>query len=178
MCFQTADQVPFSLGRSLKMTKLQAPNFPPGANSINDRIGFIREENTITYIHNHMPIFRHDVDDLNAFRLITSQLYVNGCAKQVDICQAFGVSSISVKRSVKIYREKGMAGFFETPRRRGAGVLTPPVLVKVQELLDNGYEIPEVARELNIFVDTLRKAVKAGKLHKPFKKNSQSPPGR
>jgi hypothetical protein len=36
--------------------------------------------------------------------MITSQFCVNGCAKQSDIIRAFGVTSISVKRSVKTYR--------------------------------------------------------------------------
>ena len=43
--------------------------------------------------------------------MFTSQLYINGSASQAEICRAFGVSKISVLRSVKLYREKGMAGF-------------------------------------------------------------------
>ncbi|MCD6485750.1 MAG: helix-turn-helix domain-containing protein, partial [Syntrophobacterales bacterium] len=98
------------------------------------------------------------------------QLYVNGSATQAEICRAFGVSKISVKRSVKLYREKGMAGFYAEPNRRGAAVLTPPVLDKVQELLDAGRPIPEIAKELALKADTLRKAVQAGKLYQPLKK--------
>ena len=80
------------------------------------------------------------------------------------------MSKISVKRSVKLYREKGMAGFYAEPNRRGAAVLTPPVLEKVQELLDVGRSIPEIAKELALKADTLRKAVLTGKLYKPLKK--------
>jgi transposase len=117
-----------------------------------------------------LPIFSHAVDDVKTFRMITSQLYVNGSAKQADICRAFGVSRISVKRSVKLYREKGMAGFFEQPRRRGPAVLTPDVLQEVQSMLDNEQSIPEIAGEMDLKADTLRKAVLSGKLHKPEKK--------
>lgn len=102
--------------------------------------------------------------------MISSQLYVNGSATQAEICRAFGVSKISVKRSVKLYREKGIAGFFEKPRRRGPAVLTPPVLEKVQECFDSGLSIPETSRKLSLKADTLRKAVRAGKLHLPQKK--------
>jgi transposase-like protein len=53
-------------------------------------------------------------------------------------------------------------------------VLTPPILKKVQDLLDLGQTIPEIARELDLKADTLRKAVKAGKLHKPEKKSESA----
>jgi transposase len=50
---------------------------------------------------------------LASFRMITSQLYINGNCKQVDIVKAFGVSANSVKRYVKKYRKEGMEGFFK-----------------------------------------------------------------
>ena len=43
--------------------------------------------------------------------MTTSQLCVTCQVKQREITRAFGVTSISVKRSVKIYREKGRKGF-------------------------------------------------------------------
>jgi hypothetical protein len=70
-----------------------------------------------------MTVFSHAESDINTFRMITSQFCVNGCVKQSDIIRAFGVTPISVKRSVKTYREKGPKGFY-TPRvTRGAAVL-------------------------------------------------------
>lgn len=152
------------------MPQLQLPIFPKGMTLINQNLGLARKDNTVTYIYGSLPIFSHDIDDMQTFRMFCSQLYVNGSASQADICRAFGVSKISVKRSVKLYREKGAAGFFAEPNRRGSVVLTPPVLEKVQGLLDAGHSIPEIARELSLKADTLRKAVQAGKLHKPQKK--------
>jgi len=139
---------------------------------INANLGVMTKDETVTYIYGSLPVFSHAIDDLKTFRMITSQLYVNGSAKQADICRAFGVSRISVKRSVKLYREKGMAGFFEPPRCRGPAVLTPEVLQQVQSMLDNEQTIPEIAGKLDLKADTLRKAVSAGKLHKVPKKNS------
>jgi len=156
------------------MPQLQLPIFPEGMTPINSNLAFVRKDRTITYVYGSLPIFSHDVDDMRTFRMFTSQLYVNGSAKQAEICRAFGVSRISLKRSVKLYREKGMAGFFEEPKRRGPAVLTSPVLKQVQELLDNDRSIPEIARELNLKADTLRKAVLAGRLHKPEKKSKAS----
>lgn len=153
------------------MPQLQLPIFPKGMTMINSNLGFITKDNTVTYIYGSLPIFSHDEDDLKTFRMFSSQLYVNGSASQAEICRAFGVSRISVKRSVKLYREQGMAGFFAEPKRRGAAVLTPPVLEKIQEMLDSELSIPKIAQELGLKADTLRKAVYAGKLHKPQKKS-------
>ena len=108
------------------MPQLQLPFFPQGMTLINANVGFHREEDTISYFYGHLPVFRHDVDDHRSFRMITSQLYINGSVKQSEICRAFGIPAINVKRSVKLYRDKGIAGFFEEPRRGGAAVLTPP----------------------------------------------------
>jgi len=152
------------------MPQLQLPMFPQGTTLINANIGFVTKDHTVTYIYGHLPIFSHDINDRKTFRMFTSQLYVNGTASQAEICRAFGVSRISVKRSVKLYREKGMAGFFAKPNRRGAAVLTTAVLEKVQGMLDNGRPVTDIAKELGLKADTLRKAVYAGKLHRPQKK--------
>lgn len=116
----------------------------------------------------------HDVGDLASFRMITSQLYINGSVSQAEICRAFGVSKISVLRSVKLYREKGMAGFFAPRVCRGPAVLTPEVLEQVQHLLDEEQSIPDIAKELGLKADTLHKALRAGKLHRPSKKRRES----
>jgi len=154
------------------MPQLQLPIFPEGMTLINANLGVMTKDGTVTYVYGNLPVFSHAVDDLKTFRMITSQLYVNGSAKQAEICRAFGVSRISVKRSVKLYREKGAGGFFEPRRQRGPAVLTPEVLEKVQAMLDNESSIPEIAKELDLKADTLRKAVSSGKLHKPQKKTS------
>jgi len=154
------------------MPQLQLPIFPEGMTLINANLGVMTRDGTVTYIYGSLPIFSHAVDDLKTFRMITSQLYVNGSVKQADICRAFGVSRISVKRSVKLYREKGAAGFFEPPQRRGPAVLTPDVLQKVQAMLDHEYTVSEIANELSLKADTLRKAISSGKLHKPQKKTA------
>ncbi|MES0446697.1 MAG: hypothetical protein ABUJ92_09160 [Desulfobacterales bacterium] len=156
----------------IKMPQIQLPIFPAGINKINGNVGFARNDDTIVYFYGHLPIFRHQIDDSASFRLITSQLHVDGSVKQVDIYKAFGVTPLSIKRSVKVYREKGAAGFFEKPRRRGPAVLTKPVLETIQGLLDEDYKIPEIARKLDLLADTIRKAVKVGKLHKPQKKTT------
>jgi transposase-like protein len=53
-------------------------------------------------------------------------------------------------------------------------VLTAEVLKQGQERLDEGWEISEVAEQLGVKRDTLAKAVRAGRLHKPRKKKTST----
>lgn len=46
------------------------------------------------------------------------------------------------------------------------------VLREVQALLDEGFELPEIANRLGLLTDTLRKALRAGKLHNSLKKTN------
>jgi transposase-like protein len=148
------------------MPQLQLPVFPPGSTPINNDMCFIRKKETITYIYGNLPVFQHHVNDLQTFRMIISQFYVNGSAKQADLCRAFGISKISVKRSVKLYREKGPKGFYEERRRRGPAVLTEEVLAKAQQILEEGKTVSDVSQTLGLKRDTVDKAVRAGRLKK------------
>ena len=94
------------------MPQAQLPFFPEDIDLINTYIGVQKRNNIVYYFNGMMPIFQHPEDDLSSFRLITSQLVVNGNARQVEIVRTFNVSSISVKRWVKKLREKGAASFF------------------------------------------------------------------
>ncbi len=94
------------------MPQIHLPFFPEDIVVINSLIGFQKRDGIVYYFNGSMPFYQHPENDIRSFRLITSQLLVNGNAKQVEIVNAFGVSSISVKRWVKRYREKGAEGFF------------------------------------------------------------------
>ena len=154
------------------MPQLQIPCFPEGITLINQNIGFIRKDSAITYLYGSLPVLTHDIDDIPSFRMFTSQLYINGSATQAEICRAFGISKISMLRSVKLYREKGVAGFFAPRICRGPAVLTPQVLEQVQKRLDVDQTIPEIAKELGLKADTLHKAVRSGKVRVISKKKS------
>lgn len=147
------------------MPQIQLPFFPHGTTEINARLGIVRDGDRITYMYGHMGIFTHHVQDIQTFRMIASQIYVNGNATQSEICRTFGVTGISVKRWVKLYREKGSAGFYDKRRTRGAAVLTESVLASAQSLLDEGMAVGSVAQRLDVKKDTMQKAVRAGRLH-------------
>ena len=132
---------------------------------------FERKEGQVTYFNGHMPVFIHAEEDTATLRMITAQFCINGNARQADISRAFGITLISVKRAVKRHRQSGVAGFYEEPPRRGPAVLTAEVLKQAQERLDEGLETSGVAGQLGVKRDTLAKAIRAGHLHQPTKKN-------
>ena len=152
------------------MPQAHLPIFPCGTTEINVRLAFENRDDQVTYFHGLLPVFQHPTDDTKTFYMITGRFYVSGHATQAELCRAFGVTSISLKRAVKCYREKGPAGFYEEPARRGPVVLTEQVLEKAQQLLDEGSSIPQVGQALAIKPDTSPKAVAGKKLHKPSKK--------
>lgn len=100
--------------------------------------------------------------------MFTAQLICQGQCKQSDIIRVFGVSSSSVKRSVKKYRTGGAAAFY-APRavRTGGTVLNKQRTGKAQELLNLGYSRQQVAEQLGVKYDTLRKAINQGRLSEP-----------
>ncbi len=142
------------------------PFFPPGVTQISDALAFKSENGKVVYFNYQMPVFIHDENDQETFRMITSQFCVNGNVKQVDIIRAFGVTSISVKRGVKKYREGGPSSFYVKPKGRGPSKLTPQILKKAQSLLDSGKSSNETAKTLGLKPNTVAKAIGVGKLHK------------
>jgi transposase-like protein len=152
------------------MPQLQLPIFFDGVNPITNDIGYEKRDRTITYFCGSVPIFSHAEEDMDSFRAITSQLYVNGNASQARIAQAFGIKEQALKRWVKRYRNQGNKAFYQPRKTRGkATVLTPEVREKAQLRLDQGMGISQVAKELSISYDVVRKAVGDGRLTMPKK---------
>ena len=154
------------------MPQLQLPMFPEGVTPITSLLAFIKKEGNITYFNGSLPVFSHQEEDTQSFRMITAQFCVNRHAQQMEIVRAFGVTPISVKRSVKLYRKEGARGVYKQKNRRGAAILTPAVIEQVQQLLSGHEEVADIALKLDIKADTLSKAIRAGRLHKPAKKRS------
>lgn len=94
------------------MPQIKLPFFPEDIRLINPHIGFQKRNGIVYYFVGSMPVYQHPEKDLQSFRFYTSQIIVNGNAKQSEIVEAFGVSAISVKRWVKKYREQGSKAFF------------------------------------------------------------------
>jgi len=151
------------------MPQMLLPVFPPGTTRINDFIGFKVETGKVYYFHGILPVFKHDEEDLNSFRFITSQLVVSGNVKQVEIANAFGITYISVKRNVALLRKEGPNAFFKKKKGRSAHVLTEKVLKQIQRLLDKGISVSAISEKLNIKAPTIRKGIQKGKLKRKKK---------
>lgn len=153
------------------MPQMQLPIFSEGVNPITNDVGYQKKGNTVVYYCGTMPVFSHAVDDLDSFRMIVSQLYVNGTVQQANLTRAFQIKPLALKRWVKRYRTDGARAFFQS--RHGGSkpkILTPEVRVRVQDRLDQGQSLSEISAELALNYDVLRKAVADGRLKRPLKK--------
>jgi len=152
-----------------EMPQMLLPIFPAEATPINECLAFFKKDGMVYYLQGSMPVFSHAENDTASFRLFTSQLYINGNCKQREIVEAFGVTPISVKRSVKKLAEEGPEAFFKN-RRKGPGAVRPGVMTEqvvrdAEGLLEEeGMSAGEVAKALGIRADTLRKAVSSGRV--------------
>jgi hypothetical protein len=158
------------------MPQLQLPIFPDGVTHITNQLAFTKRDGQVTYFNGHMPVFTHAETDVATFRMITSQFCVSGHVKQSDIIRTFGVTSISVKRSVKTYREKGPKGFYAPRVTRGAAVLVDDVVCEIEGLLAGGSSPAEVAQALGLKLNTIQKAMREGRIRTPIKKNCPAMP--
>jgi transposase len=135
-----------------------------GATPINELISVVRAGKEWTYFCGVQPVFRHAEDDRQSFRMFTAQLCCQGACTQAQIIRTFGVSKNSVLRSTKKFREEGVEGFYRPRRGRGPSVMTAEVSAEAQRLLDLGRSRREVADDVGVKHDTLRKAINQGRL--------------
>ena len=143
------------------------PLIADGATRISDLISVARENDQWTYFCGAQPVFHHAENDRRSFRMFTAQLICQGACRQVDIVRAFGVSKNSVIRSVNKYRAGGVKAFYTPRATRRASVMTPAVSAQAQQLLGIGRSRGQVAEQLNLKLDTLRKAIQQGRLTEP-----------
>jgi transposase len=146
------------------MPQVQLPIFPAGSIEINPALACRCEDKQVIYYNGHLPVFTHAKDDLASFRLFTSQLIVQGSATQGQVSKAFGVPLVAIKRSTKLYRERGAAGFFVPKPRREGSKLNAEKLEEARALLGQGHSMGEVSEQTGVLKDTIRKAIQAGRL--------------
>jgi transposase len=155
------------------MPQLILPIAPEGATQISGPASVLRTDKEWIYYLGVFPVYSHKANDVRMFRVVTSQLIHSGTCRQVDIIQTFGVSKRSVIRALNKFRKGGVEAFFTRRKgRRGGTILTSEVLEKARNMLELGYSRREVAEELKIRYDTLRKAINDGRLHEPDRINT------
>lgn len=80
------------------MPQIQLPIFVAGVTHITDSLAYEKRGGRVTYFNGLMPVFSHADDDLQTFRMVTSQFCANGNCTQPEIVRAFGVPLRTVKR--------------------------------------------------------------------------------
>ena len=100
------------------MPQLQLPIFIEGMTLITSDLGYSKADGQIVYHNGTLPIFTHDENDLGSFKMILSQLYINGSASQTQLADAFAINKQALKRWVKKYRTEGIQAFFTENRGR------------------------------------------------------------
>jgi hypothetical protein len=156
------------------MPQVQLPLFPAGSVEINRDLACRSEGEQVVYYNGPLPVFTNAKSDWASFRMFTSQLIVQGSATQGQVAKAFGVPLVSIKRSTKLYREKGARGFFVSGPRREGSKLTVEKLEQARGLMGQGHPLAVVSRQTGVLTDTLRKAIQAGRL--PALKKRTPPP--
>lgn len=147
------------------MPQLQLPIFPDGTKEVNRDLGVRCADGKVVYLHGHLPVFQHEENDLNSFRLFTSQLVANGVARAREVVEAFGVPLGTVKRYAALFRQQGPAGFYQNqPRQRSETKLSPAIKQQAETLLSAGCGVAEVARQTGVLATTLHKAIRAKRL--------------
>jgi hypothetical protein len=157
------------------------PLIAHGSTCVSGLISVANEDGQWTYFCGIQPVFLHPENDQRSFRMFTAQLICQGACRLVDVVRTFGVSKNSVLRSVEKYRDGGVHAFFAPRATRGASVMTPEIVAQAQQLLWAGKKPAEVAKQLGLKRDTLRKAIQQGRLIKlsppvPQEPTAQEPP--
>ena len=156
------------------MPQIQLPIFPAGSVELNRDLACRSDGDQVVYYNGHLPVFTHRRDDLGSFRMFTSQLIVQGSATQGHIAKAFGVALVTIKRGTQLFRTAGAAGFFVPKARREGSQLNASKLAEARGLIEQGQPLAVVSARTGVLIDTLRKAIQAGRL--PALKKKKSPP--
>jgi transposase len=143
------------------------PLIPSGATEINEKVSFFEEASMVHYFIFGVPIFEHHKNDRTGLKIAIGMIVNKGYSRNCEIVKHFAVSKSSVKNWVRQYSEKGVSAFSVSRKKSTCPVLTESVKAKAQELLNDGNTRSEVAGTLNIKYDTIRKAIKDGRLSEP-----------
>ena len=144
---------------------VKSPTLPTGSTLINDVVCVENLNGAWTYSVYLWPIFTHEHSGRAQFRYIAAALINAGLCKQVEIVRVFGVDRKMLGRAQQQLRERGAESFFQKRSVRKAGtVLTKERLTQAQQLLNEGLSRAQVSAELEVKIDTLRKALNDGRL--------------
>ncbi len=152
------------------MGKLFLPGFPEGAIKIGNA-SILKKEGQVTYFSGMDNLFSHSENDKASFRYAICMMIENGHFRASEVERSeLAIAKSTLMHWLKKYREEGPRTFFKPPKVRGRKVITDAIARESGSLLDQGYTLAEVARQLGVNESTLRKSHKAGNI--PRKKKA------
>ncbi len=147
--------------------QMQLPIFPSRTKLINNNIGVFEQKGNVYYLHNGLPIYCHDKNDLNTYRYVVANLVKIGICKPIEISYALGVSTRSIQRYARSLQEKGTDWFFNRKDNRGQCYkLKEELLKSVQEQINEGIPVKQIAQGIGVTEGSIRYHLRKGKLKK------------
>ncbi|HBM17415.1 MAG TPA: hypothetical protein DD381_13895, partial [Lentisphaeria bacterium] len=142
------------------------PLIPAGATQISENLSVVCQDDRWTYFHGCLPVYSHQSQEKNSFRMITSSFISEGVCRNIDIQTVFNVTKKSVLRGVAKFKEGGSGVFFKfvKKKKRAAKVFTQEKIKEAEELLSCGFTRGETAKKLCTKYDTLNKAISSGRV--------------
>ncbi len=146
--------------------KLQKINAPLEKTNLGKFLYIKLIEDEIFYFVKNEIIFSHQISDINVFKQFICQIYLVGLVKQTDLSKLFEIKSITVKRWIRKYKETSTKIFLNNKRHGHSYKLTQKVLARIQNSIHQGLSLYKIAKNENISVSSIKKAIKSGKLYK------------
>ena len=150
---------------------------PADARVVGPRLAIVLTEDELIAFNGSDPIYRCGRDDAGAMRLAAVNLSNLGLAPVRDLAAAIGISRQRLHVHRKRYAEEGAAAVVGAVRRaKTPHKLTEEVQVRAQRLLDEGWPVSRVAKEVGVSNRTVQLAIDTGRLQRRFKPRMGRPP--
>lgn len=149
------------------MPQLLLQGFPCGAIRIGTTLSVLKKDGTTTYFVGADNYFSHRDTDLASRRYAIAMLIHNGHVRPCEVeASPLGIAHRTVMNWMAQLADRGPSSFFEPRVQRGESVMTPEKAAECGRLLDGGATMATAARIAGVKDSTLRKAVKAGRVHR------------
>ncbi len=140
------------------------PLVPSGATSIDGFFSVLSDGDGVVWYQGCHPIRVHAASDHATQRAMMAFLHVHGGVPQPRIAAALRLHENTVRSAVKVYRQKGDAGFYAPTGVRGPAVMTAEVMDTCRRLLAEGKSRSEVAVAVGVMKANVDKAIQKGRL--------------
>jgi len=149
------------------MPQLLLQGFPDGAIRIGTTLSVLKKDGATTYFVGADNYFSHRDTDRASQRFAIATLIRNGHVRSSEVsASSLGIPHRTLMNWMSQLADQGPGSFFEPRIQRGHSVLTPGKAAECGRLLDQGATMAAAARVAGVKDSTLRKAVRAGRVHR------------